>query len=91
MRCPICVKGNFGEGETSVINLYYQEKNSMIVTDDSAFIKYLEENNIRYIIPTGLILLMKISNKIDVQTALKYLEKIKYFIKEEVYEDVKRA
>ncbi|MBN4049200.1 hypothetical protein JYT91_01140 [archaeon AH-315-M20] len=79
-----------GKGEISTVNLYFQEKGSRIVSDDSAFIKYLEENNISFFIPTDLILLMKISNKINNKTALKYLEKMKHFIREEVYKDVKK-
>lgn len=81
---------NLGKGEMSTVQLYFQEKNSKIVTDDSAFIKYLEENNIRFSLPADLILLMKTSNKIDAKSALKYFENIRQFIKEEVYEDVKK-
>ena len=84
-------KENLGKGEMSTVNLYVQEKNSIIATDDSTFVRYLEENNIKFIMPAGLILLMKITNKIDVETSLKYLEKMRYFIKEEIYEDVKRS
>lgn len=84
------IQENLGKGETSTVNLYFQEKNSVIVTDDSAFIRYLEENNIKFLIPADLILLMKISNKIDKKTALKYLEKMKNFIREEVYNDIKK-
>ena len=84
------IKENLGKGEISTLNLYFEEKNSVIVTDDSAFIKYLEENNIKFFVPADLILLMKVSNKIDRKTALIYLEKMKDFIKEEVYSDVKK-
>lgn len=84
------IKENLGKGEVSTVNLYFQEKNSIIVTDDSAFIRYLEENNIKFLIPADLILLMKNSNKIDRKTALKYLEKMRDFIREEVYTDVKK-
>ena len=74
----------------SAVNLYFQEKNSIIVTDDSAFMKYLKENNIKFFVPADLILLMRVSNKIDEITALSCLEKIKEFIKEEVYYDIKK-
>lgn len=84
------IKGDFGKGEASTLNLYFQEKNSIIITDDSAFIRYLEENNIKFFVPADLILLMKTSNKIDKKTALKYLEKIKGFIREDVYKDIKK-
>ncbi len=84
------IKENLGKGETSTASLYFQEKNSIVVTDDSAFIKYLEENNIKFFVPADLILLMKISNKIDKKTALNYLDKMKGFIKKEAYDDVKK-
>lgn len=83
-------KENLGKGEISTLNLYFEEKNSVIVTDDSAFIKYLEENNIKFFVPADLILLMKVSNKIDKETALKCLKKIKHFIREDVYNDIKK-
>ena len=80
----------FGKGEISTINFYFQEKNSVIVTDDSAFIKYLEENNIRHMVPAALIALMKKSNKINAEIALSYLEKLREYIKREVYEDARK-
>lgn len=84
------IKENLGKGEMSTVNLYFQEKNRIIITDDSAFIKYLEENNIKFFIPADLLLLMKHSKKIDKKTALGYLEKIKNFVREEVYNDIKK-
>lgn len=83
-------KESLGKGEMSTASLYFEGKNRIIVTDDSAFIKYLEENDIKFSIPADLILLMKVANKIDRKTALMYLEKMKDFIKEEVYSDVKK-
>ena len=84
------VNENLGRGELSSVNLYFQEKNSCIITDDSAFINYLEENNIKFFVPADVILLMKISNKVDKKTALIHLEKIKDLIREEVYNDIKK-
>lgn len=83
-------KENLGKGEISTARIYFEGKNRVIVTDDSAFIKYLEENDIKFSIPADLIVLMKVANKIDKKTALIYLEKMKNFIKEEVYHDVKK-
>jgi predicted nucleic acid-binding protein len=83
-------KENLGKGEMSTASLYFEEKNRVIITDDSAFIKYLEENGMRFSIPADLVLLMKVENKIDRKTALIYLEKMRDFIKEEVYSDVKK-
>lgn len=84
------IKENLGKGEVSAVNLYFQEKNSIIITDDSAFIRYLEENNIKFLIPADLILLLRISEKIDEKSALSYLENMKDFIREEVYNNIKK-
>ena len=84
------IREDLGKGEVSAVNLYFQEKNTIIVTDDSAFTKYIEENKIKFCVPADLILLMRISNKIDGIAALRYLEKIKEFIKEEVYFGIKK-
>jgi len=84
------IKWNLGKGETSALNLSFQDKKSTIVTDDSAFIKYLEENNIKFFVPADLMLLMVVSNKIDKKTALRHLEKMKDLIREEIYHDIKK-
>ena len=83
------IKENLGKGEVSAVNLYFQERNSTIITDDSSFIKYLEENKINFLIPADLILLLKSSNKIDKKGALNYLENMKDFIREEVHNNIK--
>jgi len=81
---------NLGRGEISTVNLYLQEKNAVIVTDDSAFINFLAENEIKFLVPADLVLLMKISNKVDKKTALLYLDKLREFIRKEVYYDIKK-
>lgn len=90
IKKPRKIKENLGKWEISTANLYFQEKTSIIVTDDSTFIKYLENSNIRFVIPADIILLMKISRKIDKKTALNYLENIKGLIREDVYDDIKK-
>ncbi len=84
------IKENLGKGEISVLRLYFQEKNSIVVTDDSAFIKHMNEDGIRFAVPADIIFLMKTENKLDRKTSLSYLDKIKEFIKEEVYNEVKQ-
>lgn len=80
---------NLGKGEISVLDLYHSKRNSIIITDDIAFIKYLENKNLLYLIPTALILLLKKQKIIDSKQAINYLEKLKPFIKEEIYKDIK--
>jgi len=84
------IKEKLGRGEISAANLYFQEKKSTIVTDDSAFIKYLQENNIRHILPANLIVAMKKSRKIDAEMALNYLGKLEEYIKVEVYDEARK-
>jgi len=84
------IKEGLGKGEMSAAALYSHEKNRIIVTDDAAFIKYLEKNDMRFVLPADLILLLKASNIIDRRTALGCLGKMKPLIREEVYKDVKR-
>src|SRR3989338_29890 len=81
---------NLGKGEASAFEMYFEEKNCLIVTDDSAFIKHLEENDVKFCVPADLILLMKIENKISKKTALAYLDKMKDLIKEGVYLNIKK-
>lgn len=84
------IKENLGKGELSTLNLYYQEKNCIIITDDATFIKYLEENDIKFSVPANMIFLMNTSNKIDKKAAIEYLEKMRQFINEKVYANVKK-
>tara|TARA_Y100000310_G_scaffold139131_2_gene138376 strand:+ start:98 stop:589 length:492 start_codon:yes stop_codon:yes gene_type:complete len=86
----IKTKENFGVGEESILRLYNTFKKGIIVTDDLAFIKYLESNNIIFIIPTDLIIILNKLKKINYEEAIYFLDKIKVFIKEEVYNETKK-
>ena len=44
----------FGEGELSVLGLYKNVKNHIIVSDDQAFIRYLERENIDFLVPADI-------------------------------------
>lgn len=81
---------SFGEGELSVLSLCNQIKNNIVVSDDQKFIKYLEENNINFIVPADIIVLLKKLKKIELKESLHYLNKMKVFIREEVYKAVKK-
>lgn len=81
---------NLGKGEISTLELYHSKRNSIIITDDLTFIKYLERKNIQYLIPATLILLLKKKKIIDLKQTIIHLEKLKPFIKEEVYKDIKK-
>lgn len=80
----------FGKGELSVLSLYNDVENHIIVSDDQDFVKYLENKNIEFLPPANIILLLKKLGKIDLKESLYYLNKIKIFIKEEVYKEAKK-
>jgi len=84
------IKENLGKGEKSILELYSSIRTSIIISDDSAFINYLETENIAFFVPSDLIILLKDLNKISQKEALYFLNKIKVFIKEEVYNQTKK-
>ena len=84
------IKEDFGKGEKSVLGLYHSTRNSIIISDDSAFIKHLENENIPFFVPSDLIILLKKLNKISLKEALYFLDKIKVFIKKEAYNEAKK-
>lgn len=84
------IKEDFGKGEKSVLGLYYSIRHSIIVSDDLTFIRHLENENIPFFVPSDLIILLKKLGKISLKEALYFLDKIKVFIKEEVYNEAKK-
>ncbi|MAE43292.1 hypothetical protein CMO93_05955 [Candidatus Woesearchaeota archaeon] len=86
----IKIKENFGKGEKSILELYHNTKNNAIVSDDSTFIKHLENENIPFFVPSDLIILLKKQSKINQKEAFYFLEKMKVFIREEVYNETKK-
>lgn len=77
---------NLGKGETSSLELYKKKKYNAIITDDRKFLKVLEEQNIPFIMPSDVIINLLKRRKITKKKAFSALEKIKPFIRKEVYE-----
>ncbi len=75
-------------GELSSLELVKKER-GVIVSDDRKFISVLEEQEIRFLVPTDIINLLYQSKKIDKKTALKSLDKIKDIITEHDYKYTK--
>ena len=86
----IGAKPNLGLGEISVFSLSIELKNSLIVSDDQTFIKELEKQNINFLVPSDLIILLKRRNKINLAEAKYYLEKLKTFIRDDNYNKIKK-
>ncbi|MBI2107832.1 hypothetical protein HYU10_02325 [Candidatus Woesearchaeota archaeon] len=81
---------NLGDGEMSVLALSKETGDHIVVSDDRAFIKKLEEENQSYHVPLDLIALLKKLGKISQNDAMKYLEKIKIFVREADYTKIKK-
>ena len=84
------IKEDLGKGEKLVLELYHSARNSTIVSDDLAFIRHLENENIPFFVPSDLIISLKKLNKISLKEALYFLDKLKVFIKEKVYNETKK-
>ena len=81
---------SLGKGELSILALNKEVKNHIIVSDDHAFLKKLEEENHDFLVPADLIPLLKNLNKISQNEAAECLEKMKAFIKESHYGRIKK-
>lgn len=80
-----------GRGELSVLKLAKKTKNTVVVSDDHAFIKLLKKESIEWLVPVDIIRLLKEEEIVSRAEALVYLDKIKVFIKKEHYEKIKDA
>ena len=80
-------KQNFGLGETSVFQAY--KKGSFIVTDDLSFSSYITKEKIKNISPTHLIFILVKKGNLQKGRAYSCLEKLRPFIRKEVYELIK--
>ena len=77
-------KQSFGLGETSVFQAY--KKGNFVVTDDLSFLSYITKENIKNISPTHLLIILVKKGKLKKDEAYFYLEKLRPFIRKEVYE-----
>ena len=84
------IKESLGKGEISVLELHSGARKSIIISDDSAFIEYLENKDIVFFVPSDLIILLKKLNKISLKEAMHFLDGMKVFVKEEVYNEAKK-
>ena len=79
------VSDNFrlGRGEKSVLNYFLVNDNDLIVSDDEAFLKILDQFGIPFTPVAGAILMCVIHELISKEKGLKYLESLKPMIKDE--------
>jgi len=84
------IKESLGMGEKSLLDLARSMKSTMIISDDSAFLRCLEKQNMSYIIPSDMIIVLTKLHKIKVHEALTYLEYMKPWIKKQSYDEIKK-
>jgi|SRR3989344_8723157 len=75
-------------GELSVLALWKENPDFLIVSDDQAFLKELQRQEIDFVVPADLLLLLTRAKKINKIEARKDLEKLRTFIREEDYHRV---
>lgn len=84
----ISIEGRIlGKGEASVFHAC--QKNAIIVTDDLGFTSFLKDKNINVLSSVHIIIILFKTKKISKVQALQYLEKLKTFIRNELYNLVK--
>ena len=81
------LKQIFGKGETSIYQAH--KKNNLIVTDDLSFTLYMQKENIKTISSAHVLFMLVKKNKIKKDEAYICLEKLRPFIRKEVYKLVK--
>lgn len=81
---------SLGEGEKSSLHLFYSQKAEAVVSDDATFLNLLDKNNIPFLTPANLISGLVEAGRLSKKEGLRLLEELKPFIKDSVYELVKK-
>lgn len=79
-----------GKGEASSLEILKKGKYNAIITDDRKFLKMLEGQNIPFVMPSDVIIALLKRHKITTKKASEALEKIRPFIRKEIYERAKK-
>src|SRR3989338_1519214 len=77
-------------GETSILHLSKEIKDYLIVSDDQAFIKELERQEIHFLVPADLLILLTRTEEIEPKEMVNYAEKLKGYIREKDYIKLKK-
>lgn len=78
-----------GKGEKSALSLFYGIKADAIVSDDKAFLQFLKQANVPFLMPADLISSLNKKKILDKNEALRVLDGLKPFIKDECYSEIK--
>lgn len=82
-RSDVYENSRLGRGEKSVINHYRANDIDFIVSDDEAFLKVLDANDIPFIPVAGVILMCMQKGIITKDESFKYLEMLSPMIRDE--------
>lgn len=82
------LKQSFGAGEISIFQAY--RKNSLIVTDDLSFTSYIKKEGLSSISSAHLLIILFKKNRISKSEAYNCLERLKPFIRKELYGIVRK-
>ena len=82
-RSDVYENSRLGRGEKSVINHYLANDIDLIVSDDEAFLKVLDANEIHFIPVAGVILMCMQKGIITRDESYKYLEMLSPMIRDE--------
>jgi hypothetical protein len=72
-----------GKGERSVINCWLSVGADLVVSDDEAFLRVLDRISIPYTPVAGSILMLVRHGRLTKRDGIKYLNSLKYMIREE--------
>lgn len=78
---------NLGPGELSAYRVYLQENSDALISDDRAFLKFLETQGVPFITPPNVIVEMRKQEQISRGEAAEALDRIKEVIRNEVYKE----
>ncbi len=79
-----------GMGEAAVLDLFQQGKGERIVSDDRRFLALLSRQGVPFIVPAALIVLMTRQGTLDIDHAHSALERLRPWIRDEVYQQAVR-
>ncbi|KXB06180.1 hypothetical protein AKJ51_04065 [candidate division MSBL1 archaeon SCGC-AAA382A20] len=79
-------KESLGSGELSAYGVHLQEGSDALISDDRAFLNFLESKGIPFITPANVIVEMKNQGQIPRDRAVEALGRMEKYIRNEVYE-----
>ena len=78
-------EGSLSAGELSAVELYKAKKADIIVSDDRRFLHLLQKENIPFVIPTDLMVVLTKIGKVTKEEAINGLNKIRDLVREDAY------